>query len=131
MYRYLKKHEGDHSPYVVTALALPDMPPGHVIERVCGQSIVICGLDDLVERIRNEAVARHTIHFPPTWEDTRRESRLLTLGQPEPEPERPSAANGAAPGDIASLLGERGVYIERVEHLHLHLDAKAATDIPA
>ena len=127
LHRYLKQHEAGHSPYVVTALALPDMPPGHAIERVCGQSIVVCGLDDLVDRIRNEAVARHTIHFPPTWEDARRESRLLTLGQPEPEPERPSAA----PGGIADLLRERGVYIERVENLHLHLDGNAAADIPA
>ena len=131
LHRFLKRHQVEHSPFVVAVLVLPDLPPGHAIEQTGSQTIIVCGMEDLVERVRNKAVARHTIHFPPTWEDARRESRLLTLGQPEPEPECPSEANGAAPGDIAGLLGERGVYIERVENLHLHLDGKAATDIPA
>ena len=129
LHRYLKQHEGEHSPYVVSALVLPDMPPGHAIERVCGQAIVVCGLEDLVQRVKTQAVERHTIHFPPTWVDARRESQLLLAGQPEPE--RPSSTGGAVPGGVAGLLRDGGVYIERVQNLHLHLDARTATDIPA
>lgn len=127
LHRFLKQHEADHSPYVVSALVLPDMPPGHAIERLCGQAIVVCGLEDLVQRVKAQAVERHTIHFPPTWVDARRESQLLLAGQPEPE--RPSATGGGVPGGVAGLLQDRGIYIERVENLHL--DVRAATDIPA
>ena len=121
LHRFLKRHQVEHSPFVVTALALPDMPPGHAIEQTGSKAIIICGMEDLVERLRNEAVEREVIHFPPTWEDARRESHLLLAGQPEPE--RPTAS---APDGIADLLRERGVYIERVENLHLHLDGNAA-----
>lgn len=131
LHRFLKRHQVEHSPFVVAALALPDMPPGHAIEQTGSQTIIICGMEDLVDRIRNEAVARHTIHFPPTWEDARRESRLLTLGQPEPEPERPSAPGGATPSGVAGLLQAQGIHIERVENLHVHLDAQASADFPA
>ena len=129
LHRFLKKNEGEHSPYVVSAMVLPDMPPGHAIERVCVQSIVVCGMEDLVQRVKAQAVERHTIHFPPTWVDARRESQLLLAGQPEPE--RPSATGGAVPGGVAGLLRDGGVYIKRVENLHLHLGAQAAADIPA
>ena len=91
MHRYLKQHEGDHSPYVVSVLVLPDIPPGHEIERTNGKAIVLCGLERLVERIRKASVGRHDIHFPPTWDVAGRESELL-LTQPsetEPEPQPP------------------------------------------
>ena len=80
---------------------------------------MVCGLEDLVQRVKAQAVERHTIHFPPTWVDARRESQLLLAGQPEPE--RPSATGGGVPGGVAGLLQDRGIYIERVENLHLHL----------
>ena len=126
MHRYLKQHKREHTPFVVSILVLPDMPPGHEIERRNGQAIVLCGMDGLVERIRNEALDRNEIHFPPTWADARRESALLLERPPEPEQEpepQPSAEppNGADAEGIASLLGDHGVYIGRVENLHLHL----------
>ena len=127
LHRYLKRHEGDHSPFVVAALVLPDMPAGHKLERTNCQTIIVCGLEDLVERVRNEALARNTIHFPPTWDDARRESKLLMARPSESEPE-PQAQ---VPNGMADLLQDRGIYIERVEHLHLHLGAQAPADIPA
>ena len=136
LHRYLKRHEGEHSPFVVNVLVLPDMPVGHEIERRNGQAIVLCGLDNLVERIRNTAVARNKILFPPTWAEARRESALLLERPPEPEQEpapepQPSAEppNGADAKGIASLLEGHGVYIGRVEHLHLHL-AEGKGQIP-
>ena len=129
LHRHLKAHQGEHSPYVVSVLVLPDMPAGHVLEQVNSQTIIICGLEDLVERVKAQAVERHTIHFPPTWVDARRESQLLLAGQPEPEP--PASTGGAALNGVGGLLRDGGVYIERVENLHLHLDGKAAADIPA
>ena len=128
LHRYLKRYEGEHSPFVVNVLVLPDMPVGHEIERRNGQAIVLCGRDNLVERIRNTTVARNKIHFPPTWAEARREAQLLLERPPEPEQEpapepQPSAEppNGADAVGIASLLGDHGVYIGRVENLHLHL----------
>ena len=128
LHHYLKRHEGEHSPFVVNVLVLPDMPAGHELERRNGQAIVLCGRDNLVERIRNAAVTRNKILFPPTWADARRESALLLARPPEPEQEpepepKPSAEppNGADAEGIAALLGDHGVYIGRVEHLHLHL----------
>ena len=69
------------------------------------------------------------VKFPPGALDVQRETALLLPGQPEPE--HPSATGGAAPGGVAGLPQERGIHIERVEHLHIHLDARAGTDIPA
>ena len=83
LHRYLKRHEGDHSSFVVNVLALPDMPAGHELERRNGQAIVLCGRDNLVERVRNAAVAHKKIHFPPTWVEARRESELLLSRPPE------------------------------------------------
>ena len=45
LHRYLKRHVGDHSPFVVNVLVLPDMPAGHELERRNGQAIVLCGRD--------------------------------------------------------------------------------------
>ena len=134
LHRYLKRHEGDHSPFVVNVLVLPDMPAGHEIERRNGQAIVLCGLDNLVERIRKTAVARNKILFPPTWAEARREAQLLLERPPEPEQEpapEPSTEppNGADAEGIASLLEGHGVYIGRVENLHLHL-AEGEGQIP-
>ena len=123
MCRYLKKHRGEHSPFVVSALALPGMPAGHPMERTNSQAIVMCGLDRLLERLKAAAVTRNIL-FPPTWADARRESALLLERPPEPEQEpeqSPEPPNGADAAGIASLLGDHGVYIGRVEHLHLHL----------
>lgn len=125
---YLKRFEGDHSPFIVNVLVPPDMPAGHELERRNGQAIVLCGRDNLVERIRNAAVAHKKIHFPPTWAEARREARLLLERPPEPEqepapePEPPAdTPNGPGAEGIAALLGDHGVYIGRVEHLHVHL----------
>ena len=132
---YLKQHEGDHSPFVVGALVLPNMPVGHVMERTNSQAIVLCGLERLVERLKAEAVTRNIL-FPPTWADARRESGLLLERPPEPEqepapePEPPAdAPNGAEAGGLGELLRDHGVYIGRVETLHLHL-AKRKGQIP-
>lgn len=81
MHRYLKQHQGEHTPFVVSVLVLPDLPAGHEIERLNSQTMVLCGMDGLVERIRNQAVERNEIHFPPTWADARREWHCCWRGR--------------------------------------------------
>ena len=119
-----------HKPFIIAVVVFPDMEPDPDIEALTagGQTHVLWGAGDVAGRLANIA-AQVGVKFPPGLLDVQRETALLPMGQPEPE--RPSATGGAAPNDLAGLLQERGIYIERVENLHLHLDAKAATDIPA
>ena len=119
-----------HKPFVIAAVVFPDMEPAPDIEALTagGQTHVIWGAGDVAGRLVNIA-AQVGVKFPPGALDVQRETALLPMGQPETE--RPSATGGAAPGGLAGLLPERGIYIERVENLHLHLDARAGADIPA
>ena len=119
-----------HKPFVIAAVVFPDMEPDPDIEALTAgsQGHVLWGAGNIAERLAAIA-AEVGVKFPPGALDVQRETALLPMGQPEPE--RPSALSGAAPGGLAGLIQERGIYIERVENLHLHLDARVGADIPA
>lgn len=122
-----------HKPFVIAAVVFLDMEPDPDIEALAdgGQTHVLWDAGDagdVAGRLANIA-AQVGVKFPPGLLDVQRETALLPTGQPEPE--RPSTPGGAAPNGLTGLLQERGIHIERVEHLHIHLDAGVGADIPA
>ena len=119
-----------HKPFVIAAVVFPDMEPDPDIETLTagGRTHVLWGAGDVAGRLANIA-AQVGVKFPPGLLDVQRETALLPTGQPEPE--RPSTPGGAAPNGLTGLLQERGIHIERVEHLHVHLGAGVGSDIPA
>ena len=119
-----------HKPFVIAAVVFPDMEPDPDIETLAagGRTHVLWGAGDVAGRLADIA-AQVGVKFPPGLLDVQRETALLPTGQPEPE--RPSATGGAAPNGLTGLLQERGIHIERVEHLHVHLGAGVGADIPA
>ena len=122
LHKYLKSNPGPHSPYVVSVAAFPDMEPGHDLERVNGLAAVVCGLDDIVTRVMEQALEHHDIMYPPTWEDARRESKLLLPDIPaQPDDGAPAGSTGMDAESAADLLGAHGITVGHVEHLHVHL----------
>ena len=123
LHKYLKANQGAHSPYVAAVVAFPDMEPGHGLERVSGLAAVVCGIGDIVARVMEQALNHHDILYPPTWEDARRESKLLLPNIPAQPEDAPGSndADSEDAGCATGLLGAHGITIGHVEHLHVHL----------
>ena len=102
-YKHLDAHTPKGiCPFVVPVLVFPDMEPGHAFEELPGKTIVICGVDNLLERVVERS--RDRVHHPLTAADVERDVGLtLPGGNRRPE---------ASPSGVRS--GNLGMETDRV-----------------
>lgn len=109
-YRHLDAHTPQGvCPFVVPVVVFPDMPAGHAFEALPSKTVVICGLEDLLERIIERSSS--LVHRTLTADDVERD-----VGLTLPDGNRKSSA-APSTGDG---LEARQVIIQHVDVVNVY-----------